>query len=305
MRTGAAPTFFPKVRVASGRVSLVYALSGGTDCFDRPETLTLAALASVFALVFVGELPDKTMFASLVMASRGRPVAVWFGAAAAFVVHVAIAVTVGVAIFHLFGHRVVEVVVAVTFMAGAVLSFVSRNTVDDEPSEANPDIGSSGSGAGAGRAGRFVSTPAMRTASMAAGVIFVAEWGDLTQIIIANLAARYHDPIPVAVASLAALWVVAALAVASGKGLLAVVSPRSLRIVAAVVLAGLAAYTALGAVGLRGPVASSPTWSNTPPSPSTVTATAAAGIFEGQMSAPRSASPVGSQRKETTADSYS
>jgi putative Ca2+/H+ antiporter (TMEM165/GDT1 family) len=214
--------------------------------------LTLTALASVFALVFVGELPDKTMFASLVMATRGRPVAVWAGAAAAFVVHVAIAVTIGVAVLHLFGHRVVEVVVAVTFAAGAVLSFASRNVLNDEASPARPP-GDSASRAPEGwNARRVASTPAVRTASTAAAVIFVAEWGDRTQIIIANLAARYRDPVPVALASLAALWVVAALAVVGGKGLLAVVSVRTLRICAAVILACLAIYSGIAATGLLG-----------------------------------------------------
>ena len=47
-------------------------------------------------MIFLGELPDKTMFASLVMATRGRPFAVWIGATAAFAVRVVIATTVGV-----------------------------------------------------------------------------------------------------------------------------------------------------------------------------------------------------------------
>jgi len=46
--------------------------------------MDLAIIAAVFPIIFVGELPDKTMFASLVLASRGRPVAVWIGAAGAF-----------------------------------------------------------------------------------------------------------------------------------------------------------------------------------------------------------------------------
>ena len=58
--------------------------------------MNLAITATVFPLILLGELPDKTMFASLVLASRGRPLAVWLGAAAAFTLHVMIAVTVGV-----------------------------------------------------------------------------------------------------------------------------------------------------------------------------------------------------------------
>ena len=52
-----------------------------------------AVAAAVFPVIFLGELPDKTMFASLVMATRGRPFAVWLGATAAFAVHVVIATT--------------------------------------------------------------------------------------------------------------------------------------------------------------------------------------------------------------------
>lgn len=47
---------------------------------------------------------------------------VWLGAAAAFAVHVAIAVSVGVALFIVLPHRAVEAVVAVIFLAGAGLA---------------------------------------------------------------------------------------------------------------------------------------------------------------------------------------
>jgi putative Ca2+/H+ antiporter (TMEM165/GDT1 family) len=52
-------------------------------------------------VILVAELPDKTMFASLLMATKGRAAQVWVGAAAVFLVHVVIATTVGVAIFAL------------------------------------------------------------------------------------------------------------------------------------------------------------------------------------------------------------
>jgi hypothetical protein len=47
-------------------------------------------------------------------------------------------------------------------------------------------------------------------------VIFIAEWGDLTQILTANLAAKYHSALSVGVGSTLALWAVATVAVASG-----------------------------------------------------------------------------------------
>ena len=98
------------------------------------------------------------MFASLVLASRGRPLATWLGAVVGFTIHVVIAVSVGVAIFELLSHRVVDVIVAVLFAAGAAYAFHSRND-EDEVAE-------------------VTSRPtALRTAATATGVIFVAEWG--------------------------------------------------------------------------------------------------------------------------------
>jgi Ca2+/H+ antiporter, TMEM165/GDT1 family len=79
-------------------------------------------------------------------------------------------------------------------------------------------------------------------------VIFLAEWGDLTQILTANLAAKYHAPLSVAVGSVVALWAVAALAVASGKTLVRFVNIRTIRRITTVILLILAAYTAWSAL---------------------------------------------------------
>jgi putative Ca2+/H+ antiporter (TMEM165/GDT1 family) len=189
--------------------------------------MQLTVVAAVFPLIFLGELPDKTMFATLVMASRGHPVQVWLGAAAAFVVHVIIAVALGAAIFAVLPQRALDAVVAATFLAGAVYSFLIRNKEE-------------------ARSVRASASP-WRVVAAAAVVIFVAEWGDLTQILTANLAARYHRPLSVGMASVAALWSVAALAVLSGASLLRFLSVRLLRLTTSVVLLGLAGYSAAAA----------------------------------------------------------
>ncbi len=194
--------------------------------------MILTTAASVFAVIFLAELPDKTMFASLVMASRGRPLAVWFGAAAAFVVHVAIAVSVGVALFRILPQRAVDAFVAAMFLASAVYSFLIRNQRD-----VSKEVVDSRSGA--------------RIAIGAAGVVFIAEWGDLTQILTANLAVHYHSALSVGIGALGALWVVAAIAVTAGSQLLRVLSVRTLRLVTAVVLFALAIYSAVIAVRSR------------------------------------------------------
>jgi putative Ca2+/H+ antiporter (TMEM165/GDT1 family) len=75
-------------------------------------------------------------------------------------------------------------------------------------------------------------------------VVFIAEWGDLPQILTAGLAAKYHSPLSVGVGSVLALWSAAAVACASGRTLSRLVSVSVIRKVTAVVLLGLAAYYA-------------------------------------------------------------
>ncbi len=187
--------------------------------------MDLGIAAAVFPIIFLGELPDKTMFASLVMASRGRPRAVWVGAAGAFLVHVAIATTVGAALFAVVSPRALDAIVAALFLAGAVYAFAEG--ARDESALVAREAASH-----------------RRVVVAAFVVIFVAEWGDLTQLLTANLAAHYHSPLSVGVGALVALWCVAALAVVSGQGLLRYFPIRAVRRVTGVVLLGLAAYAA-------------------------------------------------------------
>ena len=57
--------------------------------------MDLAVAATAFALIFPVELPDKTFVASLVLATRYRPLPVWIGVSAAFFVQTVVAVTAG------------------------------------------------------------------------------------------------------------------------------------------------------------------------------------------------------------------
>jgi putative Ca2+/H+ antiporter (TMEM165/GDT1 family) len=72
--------------------------------------------------------------------------------------------------------------------------------------------------------------------------------GDLTQILTANLAAHYRDPVPVALGAVLALWCVAAVAVIGGQSVLRLVNVRTVRKVTAVVLLGLCAYATWSAL---------------------------------------------------------
>jgi Ca2+/H+ antiporter, TMEM165/GDT1 family len=181
-----------------------------------------------FPVIFLGELPDKTMFANLVMATKGRPRQVWLGAAGAFAAHVVIAVTVGVALFEILPGRSIDAVVAGLFLFGAAYAWREAR---------RPGTG------------QLPDKRSKHGAALTAFVvIFLAEWGDLTQILTANLAARYHAPVYVGVGAVLALWAVAGIAVASGQALLRFVSISTIRTVTAVVLVALAVYTASSAL---------------------------------------------------------
>jgi putative Ca2+/H+ antiporter (TMEM165/GDT1 family) len=186
-------------------------------------------IAAVFPVIFIGELPDKTMFATVVMASRGHPRAVWLGAAGAFFIHVVIATTVGVGLFHLLPHRAVDGLVAVLFAAGAL--YMLRESEEGEVELVAREA----------RSHRKVATTAF-------AVIFVAEWGDLTQILIANFAAHYHAAVSVGVGSALALWSVAALGVVGGQGVMRIVPAKTMHRVSAVLLGLLAILAVWSAI---------------------------------------------------------
>jgi putative Ca2+/H+ antiporter (TMEM165/GDT1 family) len=180
----------------------------------------------VFALIFVAELPDKTMIATLIMGSRNRPLLVWIGATAAFGIHAALAVLAG-HLLALLPHVWVEGVTALLFAGGAVyLLFVSE---EGEEAEGEEEVRSAPSG--------------LRPIGTAFLVILVGEFGDLTQILTANLAAKYHDPLSVFVGAFAALATVGAVGAFGGRALLRVLPLAAIRKAGGVLLAGLAVYS--------------------------------------------------------------
>jgi putative Ca2+/H+ antiporter (TMEM165/GDT1 family) len=193
--------------------------------------MSLAIAATVFGVIFLSELPDKTALASLILGSRYRPAYVFTGVAAAFAVHVGLAVAVG-SVLTLLPHRPLEIVVAVLFALGAVLLLRGR---DDKGGDEH--------------AGLHGGPPGFwRVAWTSFGVILVAEFGDLTQIATATLAARYHDPLSVGVGALLALWAVAGVAIAGGRGLLKVIPLTWITRIAAVIMLVLAGVSLAAAV---------------------------------------------------------
>lgn len=193
----------------------------------------LAAAAIAFGLTFLGELPDKSLFASLVLGIRYRPLYVWTGAAAAFAVHMAIAVTAG-QLLSLLPSHLVDGIVAALFLAGAAYLWISSFR------QPQPE------GADAAREG---GPPAsfLRIAGTSFGVVFLAEWGDITQLTAANLAARYN-PVAVFAGAVLGLWLIAALAVNLGAKSLNLIQMAWVRRITAAILLGLGVYIAVSAI---------------------------------------------------------
>jgi putative Ca2+/H+ antiporter (TMEM165/GDT1 family) len=234
---------------AAGPGSHVFRLGRTTG-----KTVNLAVLATVFGVVFVAELPDKTALASLVLGTRYRPGQVFVGVAAAFAVHVAIAIVAG-SLLGLLPHRLLEVVVGVLFLVGAVLMLRRKDEPAEEPTADVVGEPMADGVGGGGVATQALTKPATKTVKgfwRVAGtsflVLFVAEFGDLTQIATANLAARYDDPLAVGVGAVLGLWAVGGLAIVGGRQLLRLVPMVWITRVAAAVMAVLAVVSLVSAV---------------------------------------------------------
>ena len=191
----------------------------------------LLTAAIVFGTVLVAELPDNSGLASLVLGTRYRAGGVLAGAAAAFAVHVVVAVTCG-SLLSLLPHRIVQIAVAVVFLAGAVLLLRADND-DDDDDEIRLKADATGFWA---------------VAATSFGVILLAELGDLSDIVIANLAARYHDPVAVGIGSVLALWSVVVVAIVGGRGLQRILPLRWITRLAALLMVVMAVFTLVEAL---------------------------------------------------------
>jgi putative Ca2+/H+ antiporter (TMEM165/GDT1 family) len=195
----------------------------------------LSAALKAFVAVFPAELPDKTMIATVVLVARyQRPLPVWLGAAAAFTVHVVIAVAAG-QLLSLLPDTAVIVATATLFVVGAVILW--RESRDDgKPDDEDHELGEVEGEATAARSDLSVIAASF-------GVIVLAEWGDLTQLATAGIAASTGAPVAVAIGALLALWSVAGLAAALGRTIAARLPVHRLQRGAAFVFAGLALLT--------------------------------------------------------------
>jgi len=183
--------------------------------------MDIGVIALAFAAIFVVELPDKTFLATLVLATKYRPLFVWIGVGLAFTIQTLLAVVVG-GVASLLPKDVIHVVAALLFLGGAVLLFKEGRSHqeadegDEFAEKAKPATG-------------------LKQVLASFMVLFAAEWGDLSQLLTISLVARYKEAVSVFVGSLGALLVVSGLAVVLGTQLLRFVKLHVLHFVGALV----------------------------------------------------------------------
>jgi putative Ca2+/H+ antiporter (TMEM165/GDT1 family) len=178
-------------------------------------------LVTVFGVIFVAELPDKTAVAAVVLATKFRALPVFLGTALALTVQSCVAIGAG-KLLSMLPARPVHIGAGVLFLVSAVVMW--RRETEEEAGE------------------KTAHEPTFWQAFASTfGVVFVAEWGDLTQLGTAALAARYGQPLTVFLGATLALWAVAGIAVFIGNRAAKVLRPELTKRVAAVVFALLGA----------------------------------------------------------------
>jgi len=190
----------------------------------------LALTATSFWLIFVAELGDKTLFMVLLLAARYPPTRVFAGAALAFAVHAGIAVALGQLLAKL-PTAVVRYGSAAVFVSfGLVMLF---KKADDQP-------------------GGLLASGATRPLVASFTLIFLAEWGDATQILGAVLVAnnlarlgRLQASVAVLMGSIMGLWLGTALAAIVGHRAGRWLPEGPMRKIAGVCFLAVGAYTAL------------------------------------------------------------
>ena len=192
---------------------------------------SLDLAAEVFGVIFLAELPDKTALAALVLATKYRPAPVFLGTASALAVQSAVAVLAG-SLISLLPARPVHIGAGIFFLISAVFMWIKK---EEDPAADD-------------RAERREASRFWTAFATAFGVVFLAEWGDLTQLATAAFAAQNRAPWTVFASATLALWMVAAIAVAVGQRAAHFLSADVIRRVAAALFALIGVGLCLGVI---------------------------------------------------------
>lgn len=208
--------------------------------------MNLGVFLVTFALVIPAELPDKTFISCLVMASRHKPLPVWIGGASALILQAGVAVVAG-RLLTLLPRTAVGSVIAALFIAGAAYLLFVPEKAEEEKGER---LGDEAGGPGDGVETSAPSTRALWWKPMLTTftVVAFAEFGDITQILIANLTARYHAAWSVFAGASVAFVLVSGVGVLGGRAIIRVVPLALVRRLSGLALLGLGVYSVVGLV---------------------------------------------------------
>jgi putative Ca2+/H+ antiporter (TMEM165/GDT1 family) len=195
--------------------------------------MNVGTFLGIMALMFVLELPDKTFLATVIMATRARPLMVVIGGSSALVIQMGIAVGAG-SLLTLFPVHWKDLIVGVLFLGGAAYLLFVPESKEEEKGQREAAIEKA--------ATRW------KEISTAFIVIFIGEFGDLTQIQAANFEARLHQPLEVFAASSIALVTVTFLGAYSGRALQRLVPLHRIRLFGGLVFAALGIATIVSLV---------------------------------------------------------
>lgn len=163
---------------------------------------------STFGLIAVAELPDKTALACVLMGARNHPWGAFLGVAVAYMVQSLVAVAAG-ELISLAPEKWVHLGAGLLFVLFAVMLWLEKNEDEDGDSKAGK-------------------TNFWKSARSAFVVIFIAEWGDLTQLATATLQAKYNQGFTIFLAATLSLWVVSGVGIAIGHAFHTRVRPKFL-----------------------------------------------------------------------------
>lgn len=160
----------------------------------------LQHIVVTYLAIALAELPDKTMLATLMLSTKYKNrLAVWCGVTLGYATHVIIAVSFG-AVLTAFPRRPLHMLVGVLFIIGGILTFRKHEDIEKSDSNRRPE-----------------SLRPSRIIWIAASVILIAEFADLTQLATAGLAVRFDDPVSVAIGAILALSTVSGIGVLAGS----------------------------------------------------------------------------------------
>lgn len=205
--------------------------------------MDLSLVALVFGLIFVVELPDITFLATLVLATRYRPLLVWIGACGAFLVQTVVAVAVGELVSKLPETPVLVLVVTIFVVGGVILLRGAHEPNEEEEEEAEEAVDARARGPATG----------LRAVGTSFAVLLLAEMGDLSHLNIAAMAAKHGHPVSVFAGAFLALVTVSGLGALLGRALLERVRLGTIRRAGGILCLILATLVALELVGVALP----------------------------------------------------